>query len=382
MFKTVEPYEAPLELNKAWEGKIYGSELFPEQQKFLCGLIRDKRPKKILELGVAAGGTSCLIQYTLQLLGQQAEMYSIDVLPMFYRDDRKEAGFLLKEMAGKFPLVQHHLFVNGTFPEFAEQIGNGIDFLVLDTAHALPGELLEFLVCLPYLTEDATVVLHDVMQNQGNGYNELYASKVLYMSVTADKYICWSHEEPEKSRGLANIGAFTLNERTRSEIENCFYALSFNWCYMMEPDQEERYRGILAMHYPANCLRLYDTNKRLNRMSMIYDRLRQNYHDGTEFEQVLRKWRLAEGKVLIYGCGEMGRLFYEYGQLRGFKMDAFVVSDVEYLHGIENCELPMWQLREVPWTAEDCTFIITPAVPEVRQSIERNLRFEGYTMMI
>ena len=37
--------------------------------------------------------------------------------------------------------------------------GGGIDLLVLDTIHSLPGELLDYIVCLPFLSSNAVVIL-------------------------------------------------------------------------------------------------------------------------------------------------------------------------------------------------------------------------------
>ena len=51
----------------------------------------------------------------------------------------------------------------GINPDVIDEIGSDIDFLILDTLHIVPGEILDFLVCLPYLTKDAIVVLHDAI---------------------------------------------------------------------------------------------------------------------------------------------------------------------------------------------------------------------------
>ena len=37
-----------------------------------------------------------------------------------------------------------------------------IDFCLIDTSHLIPGEILDFLMILPYLKDNATVVFHDV----------------------------------------------------------------------------------------------------------------------------------------------------------------------------------------------------------------------------
>lgn len=386
MYKIVEAYEEPLSLNQEWKGKLYGSEMSTEQQKFLCGLIKEKKPKKILELGVAAGGTSCLIQYTLQLLGQRAEMYSVDLATKFWQDNRKSSGFLLEEMKGKFSLVEHYLFTGGTFPEFVDKIGEGIDFLVLDTAHWLPGELLEFLVCLPYLTKDATVVVHDVMLNQFGGddpHTYAYASKLLYATVTAEKYLCFGTDKTKQIYPLENIGAFSLNPETFQHIEDCFYALTFNWRYEMSDEVERKYRAILSSHYSSQCMKLYEAAKAVNHKSLIYARLRKNYHSQMEFEQVLQKWRQPENRcVLLYGCGAMGQLFLQYGTICNLRVDGFVVSDGQCIHDIRGCNLPVWHLKNLPWTNEECMFVLTPANPMVREECRRILHFEGYDKVL
>ena len=46
--------------------------------------------------------------------------------------------------------------------EFIETIGNEIDLVFIDTMHTTPGEMLDWLMALPFLKEEAIVVLHDI----------------------------------------------------------------------------------------------------------------------------------------------------------------------------------------------------------------------------
>lgn len=73
-----------------------------------------------------------------------------------------------------------------------EEIGNGIDFVILDTMHALPGELLDFISLYPYLDKRAVIVFHDVGQSQlgfGNINGALYeyASLVSLSTIMGEK---------------------------------------------------------------------------------------------------------------------------------------------------------------------------------------------------
>ena len=65
------------------------------QSGFLCGMIKQFRPKKILEVGVAAGGSTAIILQALEDLGEPYEMHSVDISPnCFLAGQTKNIGFL------------------------------------------------------------------------------------------------------------------------------------------------------------------------------------------------------------------------------------------------------------------------------------------------
>ena len=64
------------------------------ESAFLCGMLKERRPKKILEVGVAGGATTAIILQALEDIGEPYEMYSIDAAEKFYRDPTKPSGFL------------------------------------------------------------------------------------------------------------------------------------------------------------------------------------------------------------------------------------------------------------------------------------------------
>ncbi len=48
------------------------------QSGFLCGLIKEFKPKRILEIGVAAGGTTAIMLNCISMLGLETSIVSID----------------------------------------------------------------------------------------------------------------------------------------------------------------------------------------------------------------------------------------------------------------------------------------------------------------
>jgi predicted O-methyltransferase YrrM len=74
----------------------------PEMSKFesafVCGLIKENRPRKILEVGVAAGGTTSIILQCIEDLGmsKECEFFSVDLNEMYYRGVDKQLALWLQ----------------------------------------------------------------------------------------------------------------------------------------------------------------------------------------------------------------------------------------------------------------------------------------------
>ena len=209
---------------------------------FLCGALKTFRPRKIVEVGVAAGGSTAIILQALEDLGTPYEMHSIDLSPNFlfegYTD--KPVGFVAefaKEKVFGNLRGTHKFYLRKILPQVIDEIGDGIDFVILDTVHSLPGEVLDFLAVLPYLMDNAVVVLHDVSLHQIVGMFQnssdptRNATGVLLSAVTAEKFLNFQPETEENLFRYPNIAAFRINEQTAENIENVFLALTLRWSY-------------------------------------------------------------------------------------------------------------------------------------------------------
>ena len=212
---------------------------------FLCGALKTFRPKKILEVGVAGGATTAIILQALEDIGSPYEMHSIDVAEKFWRNPKYPTGFLAelaKEKSFGKMHGTHKTHLGKVLPQLIDEIGNGIDFVILDTKHKLPGEILDFLTVLPYLTDDAVVVMHDVSIHQLTDNPNDYATGVLFGAVTAEKIL--NFQPDEYLFRYPNIAAFKINEQTAANIENVFLSLILRWNYF--PDEQIK---IYRQHY-------------------------------------------------------------------------------------------------------------------------------------
>lgn len=243
---------------------------------FLCGMLKTFRPKKILEVGVAGGATTAIILQALEEIGAPYEMHSIDASANFYRDPSKPSGFMAtfakENIFGE--LRGTHEFHLGKFlPQVIDDIGGDIDCVILDTVHFLPGEVLDFLAVLPYLTDDAIVILHDVMENQRLFIQaDQFATTVLFSAVTAEKFL--NFQPDSEFFRYPNIAAFQVNNQTRDNIENVFLTMILRWSYLPSAAELVLYRKHYRRFYPAELCEIFQEAIDLNVLNFYLSQLK------------------------------------------------------------------------------------------------------------
>ena len=260
----------------------------PEMSEYesgiLTALIKYKKPKKIVEIGVASGYTSSIILNQLVKNKNDFQMFSIDLNENFYRDSRKKTGFFIEQTIKKLNLDarKHKLYTGKYAVEHVDKINKGIDFLILDTVHSLPGEIYDFLAFLPLLNPNAIIVLHDT--NLHHLYpasafpSEKYSNLVLFGGAVGNKLIEYLDSNvfnfsanssfvkySSKFKTTSNIGAIEINQDTIKYVENVFQLLMLNWAYLPSETEFNYYFEHLSKHYDNNLMSLfkisYETNK-------------------------------------------------------------------------------------------------------------------------
>lgn len=93
---NVDLFYKPLQILEHLSGE-HKMEMSYMQSAFVCGLIRQYKPKKIVEIGVASGGMTAVILNCIEILQLNTEVFSIDLAIDFYRDNTKKTGYLAEE---------------------------------------------------------------------------------------------------------------------------------------------------------------------------------------------------------------------------------------------------------------------------------------------
>lgn len=226
---------------------------------FIKHLMQEYNPKKIVEIGVSAGGNTVNL---LRWKDKDTELYSIDITREWYRDNTKLSGFMADEVEEK---DNWKIYRGYDYLDVYEEIGNDIDFIIIDTVHTMPGEILTFLAALPQLKDGCIVVLHDIHLNMKKINNSkydnysvsAYCTGLLFGSVSSNKKWCL------KSKLIPNIGAFVVDETTRNNIKDIFHVLCTAWRVYPSKLDIEAYCKFIQNNYPSECSDLFGTCMKL-----------------------------------------------------------------------------------------------------------------------
>ena len=229
------------------------NEMTKQECQFLNSLILRNKPIKILELGVSAGGSSVILLNAIKE-NEKAKLYSIDYSNHWYKNKDYKTGFVLDKYSEL--KTKWKLFTGALALAFLDQVGDDIDFVFIDTMHINPGEILDFLMVLPFLKEVAMVVFHDTklftdLDDTDRQSQIMLAfantNNLLISAIYGKKYM--PHGEnginlPYKRTNknlpnvtgseihFPNIGGIKIDKNTRSRIFEVFNLLTLQWIYL------------------------------------------------------------------------------------------------------------------------------------------------------
>ena len=318
MIKWSEPRENVLKIIEAYPNE---PEMTVYESAVLCGVIAEIKPKKILEVGVAAGGTTAIVMQCLNDLGISANVISCDLNVQYYRDESRKTGFLLDSIEGKFNTISHRFMLGGYLPEFLDEIGDGIDLAIIDTVHAVPGEILDFLAVLPFMKRTGVVILHDVAFSYYY-QNCLSSNAVLMSSIVGDRIDAGT--DNDRLGGYPNIGGFYLNDDTRKYVINTFSALLLDWEYVPSNRELMIYRNHYQNYYGDIEMGLFDKavyNNKNNIRNRAYKKI-FNLSDKQIIDTVLK-----EKKVIFWGSGTISRFWEDIFLREGVKIEFIISKD-------------------------------------------------------
>lgn len=351
-----------------------------KQQRFLNGLIRKERPRKILEIGTSRGGSAAVMLNAIKD-DPDARLYSVDLEKDCHDNPSKPTGYLVRErfseLIGPETLGSEGggekwtpLF-GGYVSDFLETIGNEIDFCLLDSSHLLPGEILDFLLVLPYLKENAVVTVHDtslhmIISNVVDRFGLI--SNFLLMNLL-DGEKCFVNE-PRADYALPNMGASRLASVSTDadHVDTLFRMFTLPWSELRF--DESRYSifvDFLARFYRSDQVDLF-------RRAYLF----QSYlHQPESYKRIRFAVNhivplLDRGrKIALWGAGRIGLLGLKAFSGRKIKIDFFVDNDAGKVGRVYG-DLPVIgtdELAEYAATEPVQIILASASVPDLMRQI-------------
>lgn len=252
-------------------------EMTDDEIWFMKHFIKEYNPQKIVEIGVSAGGNTVNL---LHWKDKDAKLFSIDISTKWYRDNSKLSGFMAEEVSMN---DNWKLYRGCDYLDVYEEIGDDIDFIIIDTVHAMPGEFFSFIAALPHLKDGCVVILHDIHLNlvgfsdNNFGIHNIvaYCTGLLFGGVS-------SNEKWVLKSTMPNIGAFIIDDSTRDNIKDIFHILGTSWSYYpFDPNNPfklnlDDYSTYIKENYSGDCYDLYENCLKLQSKYLDFESSKWN----------------------------------------------------------------------------------------------------------
>jgi len=299
-----------LHLHNSVDWSRINSEMTEQERRFVHGIVRHYKPKRLLELGVSRGAGSVNLLNAISD-DEQAKLVSIDVMDSFYGDGDIPVGSDVAKVFPDLKCGKWNLFTGVDVSVLIESLDEKFDFAVIDTAHTHPVESLNFLCVLPYLSDNAVVVFHDISLFYYQDCKRFALASRILISTLCGKKMFPATKETEfisSSEPVNNISAVIVTPELIRNISNLFIALSLPWEMYPAKDMFS-IRSLLEKHYNEEQLSMFDEADRSNLAWFI--------SGGTTFssERLAESIKSIDESVVFYGAGlNMHRLLNLYRQ--------------------------------------------------------------------
>lgn len=288
-------------------GHTPNSSMLLEERQFLNALLLREKPTKILEIGVYSGGSSAIMLNAVRHI-PDSRVYGIDFMEHTTDTPRRNIGAVVDDYSEL--KERYTLFTGSIACSFLDQIGDGIDFCLIDTAHFLPGEILDFLMAFPYLKNGCTLIFHDTQLHSNKGVDSLATNCILLNAIKGERLTPTIPESSIFRETLAkmgmdcppdffpfpNIGGVTLDKSMEKDMLGVFTLLTLKWAYYPAAEHIALMEKHFARFYDSYCLEFF------RRVTLLREFRKNTAVDIANL--------LSSGVPLyIYGAGKQGRAF-------------------------------------------------------------------------
>ena len=204
-----------------------------------------------MEIGVNKGGTSILILNAIKDI-KNSFLISIDINTKLSEDPSKKIGYkVLKYFSF---LTKNWQLFKGEMPhKVLDKIKKKFNFVIINTSHTMPGEILSLIEIMPFLEDNAILVFPNIISHLKNVYikdidktllKKTTTSIFLMSALVGKKKIIY-----DKNKKMGNIGVIFLEKNQQRFYQNYFLLLMNFWEEMLSDEQIFKFRLFLQKYY-------------------------------------------------------------------------------------------------------------------------------------
>lgn len=158
-----------------------------EDNQIIKSVLKESKPKCILEVGVFSGSnTKFMREYLEDIESDLTEIICVDIAKTI-----KDASTINKEL--KIGYLSKGNFKNSKITEYYgcsltdvfDRLPK-IDLVVYDASHQAPFDILDMLLILKVLNENGTIILHDISLSLFDNFS-MYAPLLVFQSFIGEK---------------------------------------------------------------------------------------------------------------------------------------------------------------------------------------------------
>ena len=229
-----------------------GWNLTNEEIYFINGIIRKFKPKKCLEIGVGKGDISILILNAIKDI-PKSSLVSIDINTKLIEDHSKIIGYKVSKYFPNLSKNNWQLYTGEMPHKFLEKLNLKYDFVILDTSHTTPGEILNIIEIMPFLEENSIIIFLNLITHMKNAYIKdmdkfeikKTPTSIFLMSTIAGKKII----KYDEKKLMENIGVIFLEKNQEKFYENYFLLLICLWENMLSDEEIYQMRLFIEKYY-------------------------------------------------------------------------------------------------------------------------------------
>jgi hypothetical protein len=213
-------------------------------------LLEREQPTHVLEVGLAAGGSTLMMLAHPPASATPMQIDSVDLRERYFADETKRVGYLVDEHCtdahGRWSRhaglllaeLSGHLALAGTTP------ARRYDLAFVDANHAHPWPTLDALVLLPWMQPGSWVAFHDIALPLLGDFSD-HGAMWLLTDWTGEALVGWHPRIP-------NIGAIRLEDAGAADAERLVPALARPWQTDISPVDRDTILESLGGSLPSS----------------------------------------------------------------------------------------------------------------------------------